>query len=248
MHTNPETGLARLVASFENLLGRCQQFGSAYNPAPSRIQVPALMSKLADARSAITAVNTAKNNYNFATNAREVAFGNIRILATRIVNALEACGAPQQTIDDARHLIMKINGRRASKKSVSKPAIAVSLPGEAPTVEITTRSVSQLGFDAKLDNLSKLVLLVSSEPLYATNEPDLQVPALNATLSGLQNLNSSAILAQATLETARLQRNAIIHGSLTGLLDVAQQTKKYIKSAFGPSSPQYKQVSAIRMR
>jgi hypothetical protein len=43
-------------------------------------------------------------------------------------------------------------------------------------------------------------------------------------------------------------RNSILYASVSGLVDVALDVKKYVKSVYGASSPQYKQVSKIEFK
>jgi hypothetical protein len=44
----------------------------------------------------------------------------------------------------------------------------------------------------------------------------------------------------------RIARNVILYANETGLVDIAGEVKKYIKSVFGGTSPQYKQVSKLK--
>ena len=44
------------------------------------------------------------------------------------------------------------------------------------------------------------------------------------------------------LSNARISRNDILYKANTGLVDIALDTKTYIKSLYGATSPQYKQV------
>ena len=46
--------------------------------------------------------------------------------------------------------------------------------------------------------------------------------------------------------TLRISRNNLLYKENTGLYDVALDVKNYIKSVFGATSPQYKQVSKIK--
>jgi len=255
MFSTTESGYAKVVSGFETFVQRCQQFGTAYNPSNVSIQLAALNTLLANARAAILAVNNAKNNFNIATNTREIAFSGIPKLAGRIVNNLISSGPAHGTIDDARHFLARINGRRMGNKSIAEriaapvePTATLPGPGSTPASGGITRSVSQVGFDARLDNFSKLVLLVASEPTYAPNEVDLQVASLNALVTDLQAKNSAVIIADTTWNNARLQRETVLHGAVNGLVHITSQAKKYIRGVFGASSPQYKQVSHILIK
>lgn len=41
-------------------------------------------------------------------------------------------------------------------------------------------------------------------------------------------------------------RNVLLYKEITGITDVANAVKVYIKSVFGATSPQYKQVSSLK--
>jgi hypothetical protein len=41
-------------------------------------------------------------------------------------------------------------------------------------------------------------------------------------------------------------RDQLLYGEETGMVDVAMDVKNYVKSVFGAISPQYKQVSRLR--
>jgi hypothetical protein len=61
--------------------------------------------------------------------------------------------------------------------------------------------------------------------------------------------NNSAVKANETQkDNAILSRNQILYNPNTGLVDIALSTKSYIKSVFGATSPQYKQVSGLVFR
>ena len=42
-----------------------------------------------------------------------------------------------------------------------------------------------------------------------------------------------------------ISRNNVLYANDTGLVDVASDVKSYVKSVYGASSPQYKQVSKL---
>jgi len=246
MSSISESGHAKNIARFEDLITVCQQFGPIYNPANGLIQLTTLQAKLTAAKAALLdAVNT-KTTYNNATNAREIAFTNLRKLVTRIVNALDAGGAAQQTIDDAKVLQRKMNGRRAG----IKPVVAETAREATPTAPeagtaTATRSVSQQSYDQLLHHFNQLISLLASEPTYAPNEADLQVATLQALYISLETGMTQVMAAEAAYDIARLNRDSALRNSISGIVSLGQQAKKYVKSLFGASSTQYKLVSTI---
>jgi hypothetical protein len=47
------------------------------------------------------------------------------------------------------------------------------------------------------------------------------------------------------LSNARISRNKLFYDRETGLVKVASDVKKYVKSVFGATSPEYTQVSGV---
>ncbi|WP_205618080.1 hypothetical protein [Aequorivita vladivostokensis] len=54
--------------------------------------------------------------------------------------------------------------------------------------------------------------------------------------------------AYTAVSNARLERNRILYQENTGLVDTALDIKKYVKSLFGASSPEYNQIRGIKFK
>ena len=106
-------------------------------------------------------------------------------------------------------------------------------------------SASQMGFNDRIENFDKLITLLSSIPNYTPNEEELKIESLTAYLNDLKSKNAAVLPLEVQLSNARIVRNDIQDRPLTGLIDVALDSKVYIKSVFGASSPQYKQISKL---
>lgn len=241
MASTSETGHAKNVANFEELIGFCNGYGASYNPSKASIKIAALQTLLTNAQNALAALKSAKTEFDNTTNDREIAFEPLKKLSTKIVNALAATDAVQQTIDDANTVNFKIQGQRVTAKAVAQP----TKEGEKP-VEPTNISVSQQSYDSQVDNFAKLIETLSAEPLYTPNEADLQVASLNALLADLKSKNTSVIDATTKLSNARIERDKVLYAESTGLYDIAQAVKQYVKSLFGATSPQFGQVGGIK--
>ena len=241
MPSTTETGHAKNVATFEDLISFCTGYGAAYNPSRAALKLPALTAQLAAANAALQAVKTAKTVYDNATNAREIAFKGLKPFATKIVSSLAATEAAPQTVDDAKSTNLKLQGRRAKK--VDMPDAAARAAG-APTPK--TASVSQQSYDKMIDHFAQLLATLAGEPKYLPNENELKLPALNALLADLRAKNTAVINAYTALSNARIARNKALYAETSGLLDVAQDVKLYIKSVFGAASPQFKQTTKLQ--
>ena len=195
-----------------------------------------------NAESSIAGVTTAKNAFTVATNQRQTAFDPLKKFCTRIVNALDATDATDKLVKDAKTINNKIQGKRAATKA-TKPQAASSEAAEDKTI-----SVSQQSYDALIDNFGKLIDLVGTEPSYAPNETELQISTLQSNLGNLKATNTAVINSYTNYSNSRITRNSILYGQTSGLVDVALEVKKYVKSVFGATSPQFKQVSKLEFK
>ena len=192
---------------------------------------------LTSARNSMQTIKAAKTVLDNATNTREIAFSGLKKLSTRVVNSLGATDAAMQTVDDAITINHKIQGQRAGKKKQPPPAPVPENPEEESSpVQI---SVSQQSYDSLVDHFTKLVQVVSTEPLYIPNENDLKVAQLTTYLANLKAANTSAINAHTSFSNAKIARDGLLYAPKSGIFDVACEVKKYVKSVFGASSPQF---------
>ena len=99
-----------------------------------------------------------------------------------------------------------------------------------------------------MDSFNKFVGLLDNIPQYTPNEEELKVNTLANYYTNLSSVNLSAIQAETALSNARMVRNEILYKSGTGLVDIAQSVKTYVKSLYGATSAQYKQVSGLAFK
>lgn len=147
-------------------------------------------------------------------------------------------------VKDARTINSKIQGKRSGKLTKADSGITAD-----ETVETAkTISVSQQSFDSLIENFAKLIELVSSEPSYTPNETELQVSTLTTTLGDLKAKNTEVVNSYTNYSNARITRDSILYATNNGLVDTALEVKKYVKSVFGATSPQFKQVSGLEFK
>jgi nucleotide-binding universal stress UspA family protein len=236
-----ETGHSKNVANFETLLSGVQSFGAAYNPSRNNLKIPALTPLPGSARDFINEVNTFANQYSVAVTQREAAFDGLGTLVTRVMSALELSDASADAADRARTLARKLQGRRAGERTADDPA--------TPDVDESEQnhSVSQMSFDNRLANFEAFVQLLEAQgAAYAPNETELQADTLRTRADQMRTRNTAVTSAQTALEAARISRNNILYHETTGLVAIAADVKKYVKSAFGQDSPQYAQIKDLK--
>jgi hypothetical protein len=244
MSSTSETGHGKNVANLEDLISFCTGYGTAYNPSKNSIKLPALNTLFTNSKNSLLSVSTASTAFNNAVNARVIVFEPLKKLTTRILNALEATDASKQTVDDFKTIARKIQGKRASDKIVT----VVDDPSTPENEAQKSISASQQSYDNLIDHLSKVKDLLTAEPLYIPNETDLKLTAINTLIADMKTKNTAVITATTALSNSRIVRNDTLYKAITGLVDIAQEVKKYVKSVFGAKSSQYKQVSGLQFR
>lgn len=58
MSSTSETGHAKNVANFEQLVSYCTGYGATFNPAKAALKLPALNTMLTNAKNAVNGVNS----------------------------------------------------------------------------------------------------------------------------------------------------------------------------------------------
>ena len=242
MASTSETGHAKNVANFDELISFVTGYRESYNPSKATIKLDALKALSDHAKTSINAVSSMEPAYKSAVAAREVVFIPLSKLTTRIMNSIKATDTTVQVDENARTLVRKIQGVRATAKKTEDEKKALAEKGK----EVVEISTSQMSYDSRLDNFFKLIQLLSSVPEYNPNETELKIEHLNTILDDLKAKNAAVVESYIPLSNARISRNDLLYKENTGLYDVALDVKNYIKSVFGATSPQYKQVSKIK--
>ena len=244
MANTTETGHAKNVANFESLISFVKGYGTTYNPTKDAIKVTALEAILVNSKQAIVGIDNALPAYTNAVSARESAFAPLGKLITRVNSAIKATDTTENVDESVKTLVRKLQGTRATAKISDEEKAALEAEGK----EVNQISSSQMGYDNRLENLYKLIMLLTSIPQYNPNEEDLKISTLTALYEDLKAKNSAVVDAYTPLSNARIARNEIMYAPLTGLVDIAADSKTYIKSVFGASSPQYKQVTKLEFK
>ena len=241
MSKQNEAGNAINVANFEDLISFCTGYGAAYNPTKATLSLSELNKKHLQARAAMDGVNSALPANTNAINAREQVFAPLTKLVTRIPYAVVASDAPANAVADVKTLVRKLQGRRATPKVKDDPAT----PADESE---NSNSSSQQSFDNRVEFLDKLIQLLAGLPGYKPNEPELNAASLTALLANMKAANSTVINSATPLSNARIKRNDELYHPQTGLVVIAANVKAYVKSVFGLSSPQYKQLTKLKFK
>lgn len=230
-----ETGHAKNVANLEMLIEQVKTY-SEYNPSIDNLKIPQLTT-LYD--SAVTNLNTVKDKRIANKNAiakRQSTYDNLKPISTRIINHLDILGLNETTIDQAKSINRLIQGY--SKKSNKK---------ETDEQENNdTKSTSRQSYTQTAENFSKFLQLVSTVSAYNPNTNDLKLTELTTYYTSLVDATQVVNQTEAELNTALIERNTILYDDSNGLYERALNVKKYVKSVYGASAPEYKNVSKIK--
>ena len=239
MPSTSEVGHAKNVANFQDLIEFVTAYGATYNPSKNSLKLPQLIALKASADATLADVITKNTNYNNKVNERITAFSGLKSLSTRLVNALQTTDATTETIGNAKTFNRKMQGKKASSSQT---------PTDPNTPAPNTISTSQQSYDQLIQHLAGLTSVLEAETSYTPNETDLQVSTLQTKIADLTAKNTAVATAYASISNSRIARNETLYSSSTGLVETANEVKKYIKSVFGASSPQFAQVKGIQFK
>lgn len=239
MPSTSETGHAKNVANFQDLIAFVTGYGAVYNPSKNALKLPQLIALHTSAQANLADVVTKNTTYNNTVNERLNAFSNLKSLSTRLVNALETTDATPETIADAKGFNRKLQGKRASS-----PTEPTDPNAPAPN----TISASQQSYDQQIQHLAGLISVLNSEASYSPNENDLKIATLTAKQADLSAKNNAVATSYTGVSNSRINRNKTLYDVNTGLVDIATEVKKYIKSLFGATSPEFAQVKGIEFK
>ncbi|WP_415325874.1 hypothetical protein [Chryseobacterium sp. MMS23-Vi53] len=233
-----ETGHAKNIANLQDLISFCKGYGDKYNPVKEELKISSLETLYQDALQKLTETQTKKTFFNNATNQRADAFRDLNPLSTKIVNALAVSETNPLMLSNAKSYNKKLQGRTKSK---------IEIPTSEQDSEIVAKTIStsQQSYDSKINNFSNLIQVLEQSTAYNPNEEDLKVASLQNKLTDMKSKNTVLIHAYTEYSNAMLSRNQILYDNLTGLCQISKEVKQYVKSVFGATSPQYKQISSI---
>lgn len=239
MASRSEVGHAKNISNLETMISFCTGYGAAYNPSNPELTLQALSTLHTESKEALKLVKTTERSFKEAEGERQLLFKTIKPLTTKVMGAIRSSGASTTVIENAETINRKIHGRRANTKKETTPE------GEESKNKI---SVSQQSFDLQIDHLEKLIELATLEPKYNPNETPLQVTTLNSYKTALENINSAVKNTYTPYSNAMIARNKKLYTPETGLVDRTQLVKNYVKSLFGASSSEYKQINKLRFK
>ena len=234
MPSTSEVGHAKNVANLQKLTEQVTVY-TLYNPPVDYLKIANLQLLYTSANTKLTEVEDKRNANKNAITLRQSAFENLKSTCTRIINLLEILGLPQGTLDQAKSLNRLIQG--GQKKTTTPPEEGKEIP--------KTVSTSRQSYTQQAENFGILLQLLATIPTYAPNEDDLKLVNLNTYKDTLVSSTQAVDQTEAELNLKLIERDNILYADGTGIYSIAQNVKKYVKSIYGATSPEYTNVSNI---
>ena len=235
MASTSETGHAKNVANLQKLTEQVTVY-TLYNPPVDNLKVTNLQTLYTTASAKLNEVEDKRNANKNAITVRQSAFENLKSTATKIINHLEILGLPSGTIDQAKSLNRVIQGGQ-------KKAVTALEEGKEETKTVST---SRQSYTQMAENFGILLQLLGTIPTYNPNEDDLKLANLETYKISLVSSTQSVDQTEAELNNKLIERDQLLYADGTGLYSIAQNVKKYVKSLYGATSPEYTTVSAIK--
>jgi hypothetical protein len=238
MASTSETGHAVTYNNFNTLITRCIGYGIRYNPTNNLIKITNLQLVYTASGTGIQHVVQYKPGWSNAINSRQQLFNDMEKFSTRMINAFDATEAVTDAqVKDAKVALRKIRGARKSKKILN--------PSPDDPQQI---SASQQSFANQVLHFGELVGMITAEPTYNPNEVELQSPNLVIFLNSLNTSNQTVATAEQPYLDALTERNNAMYTAKTGLVDLALEVKKYVKSVTTITLTEYRQISGLKFR
>ncbi|MGS2764080.1 hypothetical protein [Sinomicrobium sp. M5D2P9] len=238
MKSTYETGHARNVANLSKLIAQIAIYDK-YNPPVEALTVENLTKLHDEAKQSIDEAETRRAENKVAIHHRQDVYQELNPFCTRIVNHLDILGLSNGITDRARSLNKRIQGSGTTRK------ITAGTDENGMEETITGISTSRQSYTQRAEHFSQLLTLIQTVDNYGPNEEELQKKNLDKLLADMHNATAEVDRSEAALNKALRHRNQLLYGKNTGLYDLAQNVKKYVRSVYGSSSDQHARVSGI---
>ena len=242
MKSNSETGHNKNIANFERLIYFCKTIDAKYQPSKTNLSITELEKLYSQSKEKIEKSIISTQEHFLIIGEFQALFQPLKKLSTQLINALEACGATPSEIQQAKSINLKIQGKRANNKPKDTKIV------EGEIVEKKIISVSRQSKDSMLEHFSKLLELLREVPSYQPKEIFLQIKTLELQLQNLNEKNSLSMQKKMEYQQSLISRNEMLYNTENGLINIAKQVKKYLKSIFGPNNPNYQQINSLQFK
>lgn len=235
MSSISETGHAVNVANLQKMIEQISVLTN-YNPPVAQITVSALQTLYTTAMVKLSEVEDKRRANKTAIDNRKIAFEKLKPTTTKIVNLLDILGLSDGTMSQAKSINRDIQGK--SKKATPKPTVESLEPSK-------TISTSRQSYAEQADSFHTLLQLLETFPSYTPNEDPLKIANLKTYYDTLMSATQAVNQTESELNNQMIDRDKLLYANDTGMYSISQDVKKYVKSLYGATSPEFKKISAI---
>ena len=225
-----EQGHAKNYDNFKKLRAIAIGMDAKFAPPDQLHQLPNLAKVEQDAGAALENVNAMRPPNELAIDAQQAAFKPIRKLAPKLIQVAGIYGASEAQQADMRTTANRIVGIRAGSKS------------EAPDA---SHSASHTGYANQLNDFDLFVKQYEATNI-TPSETEYLPETLRAKHADMNAARQAAIDTAIPLRQARDTRDEIFYAEKTGLVDIANAVKNYIRVIIGKDSPEYAQIKNLK--
>jgi len=237
-----ETGHAKNVANLQKLIEQIITY-TDYNPSIDNLKIPAITTLYDTSLASLNNVINKRNANKNAIHLRQEIYEDLKPKVTRVINQLDVLNLTDGIFDQAKSLNRLIQGGKKTTKTIE---VEEDDFNEEETETKETKSTSRQSYTETAENLNKLLQLIETIETYNPNIEDLKLVNLKTYQDDLVKATKEVNKTEAELKTELITRNKVLYNDDNGLYEIAQNSKKYVKSVYGASSPEYKNVSNIR--
>jgi hypothetical protein len=176
-----------------------------------------------------------RDNKNAIT-LRQTAFEDLKGLTTRIINFLDILGLPEGTMEQAKSIKRTIQGN--SKKPAAPPEEGKETPKNVST--------SRQSFTQQAENFGTLITMLETIPEYTPNEDDLKIVNLKSYHASLESTTLAVDQTESMLNAKFQERDVLLYDEDGGMVNTAQNIKKYVKTIYGAQSTEYNDIAGIK--
>ena len=236
-----ETGHAKNVANFKELITVVKSFGTQYQPMANALKVSALEKQVGEVEAVLNRLKDAETMEKQAIAVLQGEFKTLGTLSSQLMGLLISSGAKASSVEEARAVQKIISGSSSKKKKTTEGAKA-----DGQTKE--TRSTTRQSYDSRLDNFVKLTTILQNVPEYKPNEEGFQIDVLQKKAKEMAQAIENSDAKEIARRQVMHERNELLYTPETGLVATAGKIKEYIKAVFGGvKSTQYKTVGKIKI-
>lgn len=235
-----ETGHTKNVANFETVIIILTALGSVYNPVQALIMLTALQTKLTQAKAALASVDTRRAETTVKVDEVEAGFAGLYQYVVNIKRTAEVSVNDPAFTADLQSIVNKF----------SSSSRDTGIPDDPATPDIdesrTARSTSERSRDKQLAHLAAIIaLLDTKKELYASNDAEYTLAAVETKHAELTALNNALKTAKAIEANAEAARDEILYNPETGVLKLVKLIKTELARNPGKASPAYQQINAL---